>query len=90
MNVVVIEEKLYKELINRLTNLINLVDNSINPDKEGLSEWLNGEEACALLKISSRTLLSHRRKGIISYSLFNNKIYYKKSDIEQLINESKK
>lgn len=36
MNVVVIEEKLYKELINRLNNLINLVDNSIIPIRKDL------------------------------------------------------
>lgn len=36
MNVVVIEENLYKELINRLNNLINLVDNSIIPIRKDL------------------------------------------------------
>ena len=89
MEVVVIEERVYKELISRLENLIEIVNNHINSDNNNINEWLNGEEVCSLLKISQRSLQSYRIKGIIPYSQLNNKIYYKRGDIEKITNISR-
>jgi len=40
-----------------------------------------------LMGISSKTALNWRDKGIISYSQVNNKIFYRKSDIIELLNK---
>ena len=47
------------------------------------SEWLDGKAVCHLLRVSNRTLQSYRDKGIISFSQFGRKIYYKASDIQE-------
>jgi hypothetical protein len=46
-------------------------------------KWLDNQDVCLLLKVSSRTLQHYRDKGVLSFSQFGNKIYYKASDIER-------
>ena len=58
-----------------------------NQDKE---KWLGNEDVCSLLHISLRTLQSYRDNGILPYSQIGRKCYYRVSDVEQLINNSKK
>jgi len=45
-------------------------------------KWLDSKAVCHLLNVSSRTLQSYRDKGILSFSQFGRKIYYKVSDIQ--------
>lgn len=52
-------------------------------------KWLSKEEVLALLFISDRTLQHWRSNGIMPYSRIGNKIYYRLSDIEKLL-ESRK
>ncbi|WP_423776669.1 helix-turn-helix domain-containing protein [Bacteroides graminisolvens] len=58
-----------------------------NQDKE---QWLGNNDACGLLQISLRTLQSYRDNGILPFSLIGQKCYYRVSDMEQLINNSKR
>jgi hypothetical protein len=46
------------------------------------SNWLTGEDVTQLLRISTRTLVNYRAKGILSFSQVGRKIYYKASDIQ--------
>jgi len=47
--------------------------------------WLDSEQVCSLLRISVRTLVNYRQKGILPYSQIFRKIYYKASDIEEYL-----
>ncbi|WP_165041369.1 helix-turn-helix domain-containing protein [Dysgonomonas sp. ZJ709] len=53
------------------------------------SEWLDNQQVCMLLDISPRTLQSHRDRGILAYSQTGHKCYYKKSDVEKLMQKSR-
>lgn len=53
----------------------------LNSSKSELNEWLDNQEVCILMNISDRKLLSLRRKGLISFSRIDRKVYYKKEDI---------
>jgi predicted site-specific integrase-resolvase len=47
-------------------------------------EWLSEEEVCNILNISKPTLEKYRARGIIKFKKLNNKIYFKKKDIQSL------
>ena len=90
MEVVVIEERAYKELIHRIERLTEIASNVLNSDNTEITEWLNGNEVCELLNISKRTLQTLRTKEIIPYSQIYNKIYYNRNDVENLIKNLRK
>ena len=80
MEIVNIEAGAFMEMNNILFKIEKQLKglNSSNPD---LSEWLDNQEVCILMNISDRKLLSLRRKGLISFSRIDRKVYYKKEDI---------
>ena len=74
-------EEFYKRLAEKLDNIINKLDSRLNTKQ--LSEiWLDIQDACQLLKISKRTLQSYRDKGILPFSQYGGKIYFRANDIE--------
>lgn len=69
----------------RLDKVENLV---IEIKKLQETEWLLKRQVLQILKISPRTLQTLRDKGILPYSQIEGKIYYKASDIENLLNQN--
>jgi len=69
-------EKSLKRLENHCTNF-------------GLKDrWLDNQEVMQLLKISQRSLQSHRDQGILPFTRLCGKIYYKASSIEDLLEQN--
>ena len=52
--------------------------------------FLDNQEFLQVMNISKRTAQSWRDEGIISFSQVGSKIYYRFSDIEELINKNYK
>ena len=50
-----------------------------------LNEWLDGSDVMRQLNISARTLQTWRSNGMVGYSLVGGKVYYKKAEIERLL-----
>ena len=50
-----------------------------------LEDWIDSCAVIHLLHISSRTLQTLRTNGTIPYSRINNKIYYRRQDIQQIL-----
>ncbi len=50
--------------------------------------WIDGVEVQSVLHISERTLYRHRKSGRLPYSRIRGKIYYKKSDIRELLEKN--
>ena len=48
-------------------------------------DWLDGQDVMQLLHISKRTLQSLRDTGTLPYSRLHGKIYYKLSDIDNIL-----
>ncbi len=82
MEKLILSEVDYKELQSKLEKITSQLDNlgKQNPLTE---RWLDNQDVCTILKISSRTLQNYRDKGILPFSQIGNKIYYKASDIEK-------
>ena len=56
-----------------------------------LSErWLDKQDILEVMHISESTLQKWRKKGLLPYSRILGKIYYKESDLQELLNGCKR
>ena len=84
MDVITIESEAYQNGMDKLSEIEKLLKNSKNCSP--LSEtWLDVSDVCMLLKISKRLLQSYRDNGILSYSQVKGKIYFRSTDISELL-----
>jgi 5-bromo-4-chloroindolyl phosphate hydrolysis protein len=82
MEKIILTEADFRELQTKLEEITEELK-SLNK-KDPLNEkWLDNQDVCLILKISTRTLQTYRDKGILPFSQISNKIYYKASDIEK-------
>lgn len=78
----VLTEADFKELQTKLEEITSQLKSLSKHDP--LSEkWLDKQDVCLILKISTRTLQTYSDKGILPFCRISNKIYYKASDIEK-------
>ncbi len=49
------------------------------------TDWLHNGDVCRLLNISKRTLQHHRDTGVLPFAQIGHKCYYKREDVEQLL-----
>ncbi len=55
-----------------------------------LRDWLDNQDVMQALHVSCRTLQTLRSNGTLPYSRINNKIYYRRQDIERILNDNYK
>lgn len=65
-----------KELVLDLTKKL---------DDTEQDKWIDGQDVLLALRISPRTLRTLRKSEKLPYSRINNKLYYRESDIKQLL-----
>jgi hypothetical protein len=53
-----------------------------------LSDWLDNQDVMHLLHISPRTLQTLRSNGTLPFSRIGNKLYYKRSDIQRILQDN--
>ena len=88
MEIIAIEKNVFEQIKQRFANFAKQVK-ALCGDGRNNEQWLSNTEVCELLKISHRTLQSYRDNGTLPYSQIGRKCYYKSSDVEQLLNQSK-
>jgi hypothetical protein len=88
MEIVAIEGNTFEQIKQRFADFAKQVKNLCG-DSRNNEQWLSNTEVCELLKISHRTLQSYRDNGTLPYSKIRRKCYYKASDVEILLNQSK-
>lgn len=69
---------LYEELEAIKESITNL---NTSPSKK----WYNEQEAMEYLSVAKSTIQSYRKKGLIEFSQFANKIHYKLSDLDAFL-----
>lgn len=90
MEITNIDKVVFETMILRFKNFRNRIESLCNRSKnKGLDQWLDNQDVCLILNISPRTLQTYRDTGKVSFSRINNKIYYKVSDIEELLKSCK-
>ena len=82
MDVITIQSEAFQELKSSLESINNRLNGK---EKEPKEKWLDNQEFMQLMKISKRTSQSYRDNGIISFSQVGAKIYFKLSDVEELL-----
>lgn len=81
MEVITIESKAFQELLGKIESTKE------NKPKEPKDIWLDNQEIMQQLKISKRTIQHYRDTGLIAFSQVGNKIYYRQSDIDAMLNK---
>lgn len=83
MEVITIEKSTWEQLLQEmqlLTARVEMLSRKCQDKK--LSKWLDGEEVCDLLRISSRSLQELRSKHRIGYAQIGRKFYYRPEELE--------
>jgi len=84
MEVITMQTEAFNQIVAKIEALNNKLEAK---EKEPKEKWLDNQELMVLLKISKRTAQTYRDSGLISFSQVGNKIYYRLSDIELLLNK---
>lgn len=84
MDAIIFTKDQFSDLMSKLDAIQSQINTKANPKKE---TFLDNQEFLLLLKISKRTAQTWRDEGKISFSQVGNKIYYKLSDVEKLMQE---
>lgn len=69
---------------------IQIVSTNNDNTHNDLRDWLDNQDVMQALHVSCRTLQTLRSNGTLPYSRINNKIYYRRQDIERILNDNYK
>jgi AraC-like DNA-binding protein len=58
------------------------------PLTDKLEDWLDNQDVMQVLHISPRTLQTLRSNGILPFSRIDNKLYYRRFDIQKLLSNN--
>ena len=72
-----------KAIVNRIQSRTAHLATKTMPRKPG--GWLTQEEVCVMLRVSKRVLQYYRRQRKIPYSMIGNKVYFRESDIQRIL-----
>jgi DNA-binding transcriptional ArsR family regulator len=81
MQVITIESEAFDSILKKLDEIHTKLSKQIPAEEK----WLDNQEFIQLLKISKRSAQSYRDSGLISFSQVGNKIYYKLSDVHDML-----
>lgn len=84
MEAVILSKEQFTELKGSIDEIKNKIENQ---NKKTHEVFIDNQEFLLMMKISKRTAQTWRDEGKISFSQVGNKIYYKLSDVEDLLNK---
>lgn len=90
MEIVSIEVKTFermKETVELICRKMQILRSQYQSKQ--LDEWLDNQDVCLFLNISPRTLQTLRSNGTLSFTQIERKLYYKKKDVIQLLENGK-
>lgn len=85
MEVITIESRAFKQLMEKLEALSEYVYSMERPVENEDENWVGSQDICQFLKISERTLQRLRANGKITYSCMGGKYYYQIGQIKKLL-----
>lgn len=86
MEIVSIETKAFEKMKDTLGMLCRKMHRlCIQCQPKRLDEWLDNQDVCVFLNISPRTLQTLRSNGSITFTQIERKLYYRKKDVVQLL-----
>lgn len=87
MDVIIVERQAFERMMTSLKAAAKKIGEASGhySKSKKMQKWLEGNEVCAILNISKRTLQTYRDNGTLPYSQIGYKMYYRAKDIQQLI-----
>ena len=86
MEVVIIEKKTFEALLTDVATLMEKVNGLARMcNDRRLSNWLDGEDVCRMLRLSPRTLQTLRDNRLIACSQVHRKFFYKPEAVELVL-----
>lgn len=82
MNAVILSQQQYDEIISRIDELKSEIKGT---SKSSSNEFVDNVDFIKLMNISKRTAQAWRDEGKISFSQVGGKIYYKMSDVQEML-----
>ena len=83
-------EKLEKTITDGFDKLEKMLERMMRVrDCMDGDKLLDNQDICFLLNISIRTLARYRKKGKIRYYYVDKRVYYKASDVKELLKQRK-
>ena len=90
MECIALEKDAYKMIIERIAKLKSRVNDLYPKEDDRIkSGWIENAELVRRLNISLRTLQSYRERGVIGFSMIGRKVYYKITEIEELLEKNR-
>ena len=81
------EQKEVSELYQELAKKLDAINERLKKKEyEPKEKWLDNQEFMQVLRISKRTAQHYRDSGLIAFSQIGGKVYYRLTDIEELLN----
>jgi len=86
MDIVNIEAGTFEAMLSKFESFAKRMEHlcRLHGDRD-ISEWLDNQDVCLLLKISPRTLQTLRDNGTLAYTQISHKTYYKPGDVEKIL-----
>ncbi|MDE5528797.1 helix-turn-helix domain-containing protein [Elizabethkingia meningoseptica] len=87
MEVIAIQKSALDRMKNDIKELLELTENATRKYSPIFKreQWLDNQEVCLMMSITKRTLQTYKDKGLLPYSRLNRKNYYKRSDVQALL-----
>ena len=85
MNAIILTQDQYDEIITRIEEIKTEVKGN---SKSNSDEFIDNADFIQLMKISKRTSQNWRDEGKIAFSQISGKIYFRMSDIQELLNHN--
>ena len=86
--VVLVPQSVLDELIQEVKAVKEICMNRFQENKNG-EEWLSSEEVKSILGVSAKTWQKYRNERRIPFSQFGRKIYVRKTDLENFMENHK-
>ena len=86
MDIVNIDAKTFEAMLSKFESFADSMETLCRLyDDKDVSEWIDNQDVCELLRISPRALQTLRDNGTLAFSRINHKIYYKPVDVEAIV-----
>ncbi|POY36985.1 DNA-binding protein [Solitalea longa] len=84
MEAVILTKDAYNDLVGKLETIQNLITRKERPE----DKFIDNQDFLFLMKISKRTAQTWRDEGKIAFSQIGAKIYYRMTDVQELLNKN--
>lgn len=85
IEIITLENSVFQEIVTILQTIRRSL-NSKDDTGPSIESWLTTEDVSKLLKVSKRTLQNYRDEGKLGFSQVGSKIFYKRSEIDNFLN----